>query len=807
MKKIISISLIALLTAVHMQAQNIVRDTLGNGSAVNVTPAQTLRGQVSGVHVSGTDGSVTGALNTVIRGLNSVHSDSEPLWIIDGAYLTASIGQNRNAFWQDSYAGKSYTSALNPLYTLNPYDIESIEVLKDMAATAIYGSRGANGVIIVKTKLPKNDGQTVRWSSNAGVNLAPYGYTSLSHNHHVSFNSRHNRNAFNLSAFYRTDSGSMKRSADNVGGVRLNFDSHANKTFWFGVNASVMKGRQDAQSSIGWYGAQTATQLLRSEGDYSGFVKDYDDYSNDVRSTDDFYFQINFLQNLYLRGEAGIDYSNNTRHIWYGNSTQFGNEVNGAAALLSSSMLMYTTKGVLNYSLFAADRHKLTFEVGGEYSGTINKFNTMNGKDFFTHEMRAKGLSINKGKAHIHIFDRALSNIGAYGNISWLFSNIAGITGTFRADRTMRYEDSFNLYPSGSAWVDLAKAFLPADGAVNSLKLRGGWGRAGRETFVPYEMFSDFIPRMKVEGVVEGTEILYEGFNKTISDEWNVGADLSLIQNRISIEAGYFEKNTDDIFNTYCFGEQKGQHNRWFRTQKRNIARDEASIRNRGIELSIGAIAIESADWKWSLNATTTFLSSQITSVSDDASIGNAVGAIQGNDVIIGANAIGWPAGSIYGYETDANGNYIDHTGDGNIAAEDKVMLARTLPVCFGGLSTLLSWNGLSLDIQTDYAVGQKLLNMNRMLDEKAEDVSDKYIEDADFFRLSRVSLCYDIPVKKHWLKKLTVSLAGTNLLIVSPYSGFNPDVNSYSSPYSRGADYGTAPLAKAVVAGVSFTF
>ena len=803
MKKTILISAIALLTIGQVGARNVVRDTLQTGSAVNITPAQLLRGEVPGVHVSGTDGSVTGALNTIIRGLSSVHTDSEPLWIVDGAYLSASIAQNRNAFWQDSYKNRSYTSALNPLYTLNPYDVESIEVLKDISATALYGSRGANGVIIVKTKLPHKDGQTVRWNSNVGVNLAPYGYTSLSHNHNVNFASRNNRNAFNLSAFYRTDAGSMKRSADNIGGVRLNFDSHANKTFWFGVGASVMKGRQDAQSSIGWFGAQTATQLLRTEGDYSGFVKDFDDYSNDVRSIDNFYFQINFLQNLYLRGEAGIDYSNNTRHIWYGNDTKFGNDVNGAAALLSSSMLMYTAKAALNYSLFAADKHKLTFEVGGEYSGNINKFNTMNGKDFFTHEMRAKGLSINKGKAHIHMFDRALSNIGAYGNISWLFSNIAGITGSFRADRTMRYDDSFNLYPSGSAWVDLAKAFLPAEGVVNSLKLIGGWGRAGRETFVPYEMFTDFIPRMKVEGVVEGTEILYEGFNKTISAEWNVGVDLSLLQNRINIEAGYFEKNTDDVFNTYCFGEQKGEHNRWFRTQKRNIASDEASIRNRGIELSVGAIAIKSANWKWSLNATTTFLSSQITSVSEDASLGGSVG----NDVTIGGNAIGWPAGSLVGYQTDANGNYVDQTGDGKVAQEDMIMLARTLPVCYGGLSTILSWKGLSLDVQTDYAVGQKLLNMNRMFDDKATEVSDKYIEDADFFRLSRVSVCYDIPVKKHWLKKLTVSLAGSNLLIASPYSGFNPDVNSYSSPYSRGADYGSAPLARTITAGVSLTF
>ena len=802
MKKTIYISLIVLLSAIQVNARNIVRDTLETGSAVNVSPALLVRGQVAGVQVSGTDGSITGALNTLIRGISSIHSDSEPLWIIDGAYVTTSIGQNRDAFWQASYNEKSYTSALNPFYTLNPYDIESIEVLKDIAATSIYGSRGANGVIIVKTKLPHNDGQSVRWNSNVGVTPTPFGYTSVSHNHNVSFDSRQNRNAFHLSAFYRNDSGSMERSSDNVGGVRLNFDSRANKTVWFGVGATIMKGRQDAQNSIGWYGSQTATQLLRTTGDYRNFVKDYDDYSNDIRSTDNMYFQINFLQNLYLRGEAGIDYSNNTRHIWYGNGTEFGNERNGVAALLSSSMLMYTAKGMLNYSLFASEKNRLTFEIGGEYSGNIDKFNTMNGKDFFTHEMRAKGLSINKGKADIRIFNRSLSNLGAYGNISWLFSNIAGATVSFRADQTLDYEDTFNMYPSASAWVDLAKAFLPEEGFMNSIKLKGGWGRAGRDTFAPYDMFSSFVPGLEIDNVVEGTEILYEGFNKVISTEWNAGFELGMLQNRIRIEASYFDKAIDDLFNAYCLGEQKGAQGRWFRTERKGIGSDFASIRNKGVELTVNADIIRTKDWKWSLNANTALLSSQVTSVSENATLGTTVGG----GVVMGANAIGWPAGSIVGYQTDASGNYMDHTGDGKAGQEDRVMLGRTTPVCYGGFSTTLSWKGLALDIRSDYATGQKLLNMNRMLDDGATEVSDKYVEDADFFRLSSVSLIYNIPMKKT-LKKLAVSLTGTNLLVASPYSGYNPDVNSYSSPYSRGADYGTVPLAKAIVAGVSLTF
>ena len=102
MKKSIFILTLFAYAFIQAYADNAVIDDLQAGSSVNVTPAQFLRGEVSGVHVSGTDGSITGALNTLIRGISSLHSDSEPLWIVDGAYLTSSIGQNRNAFWQSS---------------------------------------------------------------------------------------------------------------------------------------------------------------------------------------------------------------------------------------------------------------------------------------------------------------------------------------------------------------------------------------------------------------------------------------------------------------------------------------------------------------------------------------------------------------------------------------------------------------------------------------------------------------------------------------------------------------------------------
>jgi TonB-dependent starch-binding outer membrane protein SusC len=112
--------------------------------AVSVDAA--LQGQASGVQVSQATGVPGGPVRVMVRGTNSISAGTEPLWIIDGMPIYNEFsGLSRNAT----------TIPQNPLASINPNDIESIEVLKDAAATAIYGSRGSNGVIIVTTKTGK----------------------------------------------------------------------------------------------------------------------------------------------------------------------------------------------------------------------------------------------------------------------------------------------------------------------------------------------------------------------------------------------------------------------------------------------------------------------------------------------------------------------------------------------------------------------------------------------------------------------------------------------------------------------------
>lgn len=106
-----------------------------------------MQGKVAGVSVSSSVAAPGAAMSVTIRGANSLRGDNQPLYIIDNI-PQASTG----AFPASALGGGDFQIPQNPLTNLNPSDIEDIQVLKDASATAIYGSRGANGVIIVTTK-------------------------------------------------------------------------------------------------------------------------------------------------------------------------------------------------------------------------------------------------------------------------------------------------------------------------------------------------------------------------------------------------------------------------------------------------------------------------------------------------------------------------------------------------------------------------------------------------------------------------------------------------------------------------------
>lgn len=163
------------------QRKRNVTGAIANISAKDLLPGpassfdQMLQGKVPGAQISQTSGAPGGNVNMVIRGISSITGGNSPLYVIDGyAIGTGGGGSDLTSFSSSSYtpsgiAGSSGTNKINPLSTINPSDIESIQILKDASATAIYGSRGANGVVIITTKRGKSGKATVSFEQSTGL--------------------------------------------------------------------------------------------------------------------------------------------------------------------------------------------------------------------------------------------------------------------------------------------------------------------------------------------------------------------------------------------------------------------------------------------------------------------------------------------------------------------------------------------------------------------------------------------------------------------------------------------------------------
>ncbi len=151
-----------------------IKDATGSVSAVTSedfnqgviqSPEQLIQGKTSGVQISESSGEPGAPIAVNIRGSNSVRSNNNPLFVVDGIPLTSGGAPGVTV------AGLGGGSSRNPLSFLNPNDIESVSILKDASATAIYGSRGANGVIIIQTKAGRGASKGV-WELSSSVSVA-----------------------------------------------------------------------------------------------------------------------------------------------------------------------------------------------------------------------------------------------------------------------------------------------------------------------------------------------------------------------------------------------------------------------------------------------------------------------------------------------------------------------------------------------------------------------------------------------------------------------------------------------------------
>ena len=815
-KRYFSLLALAAMFSTAAYAGDVVKDTLGTTASSAKTVETLLQGQVAGVRVWSQDGSPMSASGVSIRGVNSLRGGQQPLYIVDGVMLNDSNSKNNDPLWQ--YEGAAYATPLSQLSFLTPNDIESIEVLKNASATALYGSKGANGVIIITTKKVKSEKPVIAWDSNleiAAPNVADDTQVGISHNHRVMFGGAKNNSTYTLSGYFRDDNYVIPGTGSMKGGLRASFETKANPVVWFGLNSNVSVGTTEETAAATWYGNDSYTINMRNpNSSVDNWAVDYDDDAIDFRAVNSMCLKLNLAKGFSFKFDLGTDFMSHLRSFWWGLKTNIGKEYNGMAANVRTSVFAYNASGVFDYSAFIANNHKLSVSLGAQALGNMEMLNTVNGNNFFDHALRANGLSLAGSKAKLHKFNLDNFTLGMFGALSYNYKDIVGADVAYRTDYTPLY-GNWRMYPSVSAYWDIKNTFFKSADIVSSLKVNAGYGESGRQEAMPYALFGNYTAGSYLQ-LEDGAHAFHDGLTYQHSKEWNVSLALGLLNDRFTIEAGYYQRRTDDQLDLFSTGEQfvnvpevddeeivegegddvvddtpvVGEVLFWQYADRKVVSSQRSTVANDGVELSLNAVPVQTKDWTWAINLNGAYNFSRIAKLDAADQGGKGIGNFAGApSIVASANIEGSPVSS-----------FVDENGD---------ILGNPTPKYYYGVSSALRWKDLTLDILADGAAGYNILNLNQMYLNNAGKVTGTYVENGDFFRIARVSLAYNIPVKNvKWMEAFKVFATASNLAVFSSYTGWSPDVNSYAaSNFHLGMDYGSYPAARSFVLGLSIKF
>ncbi len=836
----------------------------------------------------------------LVRGVGTLNSTT-PLFVIDGVPV------------------------MSGLQNLNPEDIESIQVLKDASASAIYGARGANGVIIITTKRGKGQktgfsisGYTGLQQATSIIPMLNAGQFANLHNEMLTNAGNGNLNpAFanpaslgrgtnwltemlrpapmqSITAAYSvsTDKSNyyVSGSVLNQQGIVLNtayrrytlqFNADNQVTNWlkFGNNVTLNHDEKPsgAYSLLDAMRSLPTLSVLDSAGNYNGprnglwegDIRNPIATANLIRNTVDgyniignLYAEAALLPNLRLRSTIGLQ-----DNFWFTRTWAPAYDYKPIAQPMSSlseggnRSLTTLWDNILTYDLRPSADHHIMMVAGTSAQSNTFKNLFASGQDFVSDQ--AQLLSNANPKywtAGSSFSDWAIFSIFARANYDYKGRYL--FTGTIRRDGSSRFgpRQRYGIFPSGSvAWRLTEEAFLKNSDIFSEVKLRAGWGMTGNQEIGNYP-FANVLPTSSYNfnNTLVSSVVPFSMPNPFIrwesTSQTNIGADVSLLKNRIAITADAYLRVTNGMIMPKATPISTGYN-------ESGTLVNTGGMENKGVELSISTHNLTGAlSWKTSFNFSAN--QNNVTSLADTAPV------ISGN---IGLNysltrtVVGQPVNSLYGFVTDgifqsqdevnnharqvvgtgpANGTapgdvkFRDLNGDNIINDKDRTFIGNPNPRFIYALNNAFTYKGFDLSLFVQGVQGNQIFNANRISTEGMKVIynqtiatlnrwvgpgtsnsmpraiygdpnnntrpSDRFIEDGSYLRIKNVTLGYSLPA--NLLKKVHIGTtrfyaSAQNLLTFTRYTGFDPEISGYT-----GIDLGTYPVTRTYVFGLNIS-
>lgn len=864
-------------------------------SAIN--PGAALRGKIAGVQVSQANGEPGGGLNIRVRGNSSVRGGNDPLIVIDGIPLS---GGNVSAGGAD-IAGVGSSSAKSALNFINQEDIESITVLKDASSTAIYGSRGANGVVIITTKSGKTGEAKYEFSSNVGFSTLRGDIDMMTSEQYAERVSTLGLSQdfggsgydwkdtllqtgvttnYNLGATFGNESSQNRLSMgiNNVEGIvkntglqrySVNFD---NKSLAFdeflSINTKVSVSQIEDQSEnttdnagfigniigVGLYWNPTR-DLYNPDGSVNvvsdtylnpvDYLNSYDDETSTTRILASVAPTLKLTDDLSFNMVVGVDYSTSERSSsllptfnlqgFYNRPNPNGDDnLGGFAAINSITRFNKTFENYFSYNKDVSDNFSFKALLGYSYYDYNVKGNFISARDFNPNQTNLidnieGGLATETRTSSFRSRNELQS---FYGRVETTIHKNLLVNASLRIDGSTRpaSDEKYGTFPA----IGAAYKFIDnGAGNVNNLKLRLNYGITGNQEF---DNNSALFVGQYNNTLFNATTNVNNSLKWETTTSYGAGVDYALFNNRVSGSFDFFLKETTDlIFPTDPAGGVPG-------ASIRRFINLDGTLENSGVEFSVNYDAINKENLTFSVGANISYLANEM----KDFGRTEFTGGLHGQGLSGSQVQIIKDGESLFTYYTkewagfDENGLSQFVRADGSITdlsdAPDKLLSGKSgLPDFNIGFNTNLRYKKFDFTTSWYGQFGHYIYNNTANAyfyasafnggrnmpysyvsnGQSASDVatpSTLYLEKGDFLRLGDIGFGYNFDTEKmKYINGLRIFFNGTNLLTITDYSGFDPDVsvpksNSNGVP-SAGIDYLGYPNSKSFTFGLNVKF
>ena len=641
---------------------------------------EALAGRVAGVQSTSSDGQPGSDLNIVIRGNNSVTQSNAPLYVVDGFPLETSIGN-----------------------VLNPEEIESMEILKDASATAIYGARGANGVIptLYSSMYLGNEKTLEDYRNEKGINWQDEVLRDaflMSHNLSVRGGTENTRYSISGSVVHQdgviTNSGFRKYQG------RLNLEQNLHRKVKVGLNlnytyskkfgtiASEQNASPTASIMYSMWGYRPVGTLWQDD-----LLEDlYDDTLDPTRDyrispimavknehnpmhTNTFianaFVQYKILDNLILRITGGYNRVDQRREIFNNSSSRLGNprtneKVNGSITNWERSNFLNENTITYNFKLKKGHRLKVlagfTLQDNRYFSDGFTAINVPN------EELGIAGLDEGTvTKAPVSRTSNSLMSFLARADYSYKSRYM--VTLSYRADGSSKFpkDNRWASFPSAAfAWGFGQEDFVKNATWLTQGKLRLGAGTTGNNRVTDYASMTSLVisptsgysvNNSPLKGVVPAS-LGNSKLKWETTVQYNVGLDLGFVNDRIQFTADWYYKHTKDLLLNATLAPSMG-----FLSAYKNVG----SVSNSGIELTLNTVNIKNRDFSWDSNFNISFNRNKVLSLNEDEpSLATRVTWGNFNNAYPYIAIPGQPIAMFYGYLFDGIYQYddFDKVGD-----------------------------------------------------------------------------------------------------------------------------------------------